>query len=145
MSAFTALAADLDLSKLPPPATVTVDFARDIQPILAKNCYSCHGAQRQKGELRWDVKALAMHGSEHGAVILPGHSADSLMIQLVAQVTPGRVMPAKGDPLTTEQIGLLRAWIDQARSGRTVWIRSVTWIAGTTGLSNQSPTPPRQR
>jgi mono/diheme cytochrome c family protein len=99
--------------KLPPPAQKHIDFVKDIQPILAKNCYSCHGPTRQKGELRWDVKAIALKGGEHGLVIVPGHSADSRMIQLVSAVAPAEVMPAKGDPLTAEQIGLLRAWIDQ--------------------------------
>jgi len=100
-------------STLPPAAAAPVDFVRDIQPILAKNCYSCHGPTRQKAELRWDVKALALHGSEHGPVILPGHSADSRMIQLVAAVNPEQFMPPKGDRLTAAQVGLLRAWIDQ--------------------------------
>ena len=112
-SGSAGLAGDLDLSRLPPPASGTIDFVKDIQPILAKNCYSCHGPQRQKAELRWDVKALALRGSEHGPAILPGNSAGSRMIQLVARLNPDQVMPEKGDPLTAEQVGLLRAWIDQ--------------------------------
>ncbi len=102
-----------DLSKLPPPATTTVDFVKDVQPILAKNCYSCHGPTRQKAELRWDVKDIALKGGEHGPDILPGKSAESRMIQLVAALNPEQVMPQKGDRLTAEQVGLLRAWIDQ--------------------------------
>jgi len=102
-----------DAPPLPPPATRTVDFVKDIQPLFAANCYGCHGPKRQQGELRWDVKALALKGGEHGPVILPGHSADSRVIQLVAGVDPDAVMPPKGDRLTPEQIGLLRAWIDQ--------------------------------
>jgi len=108
-----ANAAEADASKLPPAATATVDFVKDIQPILAKNCYSCHGPDRQKAELRWDVKAIAFRNGEHGPAILPGKSAESQMIQLVAGVNPDMVMPQKGDRLTSEQIGLLRAWIDQ--------------------------------
>src|SRR5580658_10978219 len=106
-------ASNADLSKLPPPATTTVDFVKDIQPILEKNCYSCHGPTRQKAELRWDVKAIALKGGEHGPDILPGKSAESRMIQLVAAINPDQVMPQKGDRLTAEQVGLLRAWIDQ--------------------------------
>ena len=110
----TPLRADgLDLSKLPPTATTTVDFVKDIQPILAKNCYSCHGPIRQKAELRWDVKAIALKGGEHGPDIIPGKSAESRMIQFVAALNPEQVMPQKGDRLTAEQVGVLRAWIDQ--------------------------------
>ena len=113
IAATNARAADADPAKLPPPSTATIDFVKDIQPILAKNCYSCHGPTRQKAELRWDVKAIALKGGEHGPDIVPGKSADSRMIQLVAGVNPDQVMPQKGDRLTAEQVGLLRAWIDQ--------------------------------
>ena len=109
----SARADGLDLSKLPPPATTTIDFVKDVQPILAKNCYSCHGPTRQKAELRWDVKVIALKGGEHGPDIIPGKSAESRMIQLVAALNPEQVMPQKGDPLTAEQVGVLRAWIDQ--------------------------------
>src|SRR6478735_5727754 len=65
--------AALGASKLPPPADKQVDFVKDIQPILAQNCYSCHGEKRQQAELRWDVKAAALKGGEHGQVIIPGN------------------------------------------------------------------------
>src|SRR5262245_30832756 len=110
---FRVCAADLDLSTLPPPATRAVDFVRDIQPVLAKNCYRCHGEQRAEADLRWDVKASAFKGSDHGTVLMPGKSAESRMIHLVAGIDPRNVMPRKGDRLSAEQVGLLRAWIDQ--------------------------------
>src|SRR4051794_27055667 len=77
----SANAAEADTAKLPPASAATVDFVKDIQPILAKNCYSCHGPDRQKAELRWDVKAIAFRNGEHGPAILPGKSAASQMIQ----------------------------------------------------------------
>ena len=51
---------DLDVSKLPPASRAAVDFARDIQPLLADRCIKCHGAEKQKGGLRLDGKAAAM-------------------------------------------------------------------------------------
>src|SRR5688572_27673720 len=55
-----------------------------------------------------------MKGGEHGAPIVPGKSAESLMIQMVGGLKGNDMrMPAKGEPLTAEQIGILRAWIDQ--------------------------------
>src|SRR4029077_6886663 len=48
-----------------------------------------------------------------GPAIVPGHSAESRMIHLVAGLEKNLVMPKKGERLTPEQIGLLRAWIDQ--------------------------------
>src|SRR4051794_3502440 len=89
-----------------------VDFVRDVKPIFVSACYSCHGAQKQKGELRLDVRLLAMKGGESGRVILPGKSAESLLIKLVRGEDADRVMPAKGERLTGAQIEMLRKWID---------------------------------
>ena len=106
--------ADVDVSKLPPAAARNVDFVKDIQPILAKSCYECHGEKKQEAMLRWDAREIALKGSEHGPVILPGKSAQSVMIHLVAGLKgEDSLMPQKGERLTPEQIGLLRAWIDQ--------------------------------
>jgi mono/diheme cytochrome c family protein len=90
-----------------------VDFVKDIQPIFTENCHSCHGPKKQEAAFRLDHKATALRGGELGPAIVPGKSAESLLIQLVAGVKPDAVMPKKGDRLTPEQIGLLRTWIDQ--------------------------------
>ncbi len=108
-----AIAQEVDTSKLPPPITRSVDFAKDIQPILASRCYSCHGPDQQGGHLRWDVKANATKGGLSGPAFVPGRSAKSLVIHLVTGLDKDRVMPLAGDRLTGDEIGLLRGWIDQ--------------------------------
>ena len=102
-----------EVATLPPAATVRVDFARDIRPLLAEHCVKCHGTEKQKSDLRLDVKAHAMRGGDSGKVIEPGMSAESRLIRLVAGIEEDTVMPPKGARLTAAQIGLLRAWIDQ--------------------------------
>jgi mono/diheme cytochrome c family protein len=117
LSLVRTASADLDLSKLPPAAERPVEFTRDIQPIFAESCYGCHGPEKQKGGLRLDVKAEALRGGDnHAPAIKPGKSAESPLIHFVAGLVPDVVMPQKGDRLTAEQIGLLRAWIDQGAS-----------------------------
>src|SRR5882762_2807607 len=111
--AFASAAEAVDVSKLPPPAQKQVDFVRDIQPILSRHCYPCHGPDKQENNLRWDVKSAALKGGESGPAILPGKSAASRMIHLVGGLEKNLAMPKKGGRLTVEQIGLLRAWIDQ--------------------------------
>ncbi len=108
-----AFAEPVVVPKLPPPAPKQIDFIRDVQPILEKNCYRCHGPDKQENDLRWDQKSGALRGGSTGPAIVPGKSADSRMIQLVAGLEKNLVMPKKGDRLTPEQIGVLRAWIDQ--------------------------------
>ena len=105
-------AAETDLSKFP-PAKTQVDFILDIEPVLASACYSCHGPDKEENELRWDMKASALKGGTSGPAIIPGNSAESRMIHLVAGLEKGLVMPKKGERLTPAQVGLLRAWIDQ--------------------------------
>ncbi len=115
MSAGAAAAApkEYDISKLPPAASTPVDFTRDVQPLLTDRCVKCHGPEKQKADLRLDVKSRAMRGGDSGKVIEPGKSAESRLIHLVAGLEEDAVMPPKGERLTAEQIGLLRAWIDQ--------------------------------
>lgn len=108
--------AAIDLSRLPAPAERTIDFVKDIQPILSASCYNCHGPKRAEAGLRFDRRREALKGSENGPVILPGKSAESLMVHAVSGLKDDLKMPKKGERLTSEQVGILRAWIDQGAS-----------------------------
>jgi len=108
-------AAETPSGALPPAATRPVDFTRDIQPILTESCHACHGPKKQESGLRLDRRPDALRGGETygAAAIVPGKSAESVLIQATAQVHPELKMPKKGERLSREQVGLLRAWIDQ--------------------------------
>ena len=108
--------AAIDLSLLPAPADRKVDYAKDVRPILSSSCYNCHGSKRSEAGLRFDRKSDALKGSENGPVITPGKSADSLLIHAVSWLKDDLKMPKKGDRLTPEEVGILRAWIDQGAS-----------------------------
>ena len=110
----------VDLSKIPPASTNKgVTYATDIKPIFEKSCIKCHGAEKPKARLRLDGLETALKGGEDGKVILPGNSAGSMLVHSIAHVgKPDGYMPpprnkAHIPPLTAEQIGLIRAWIDQ--------------------------------
>ncbi len=90
-----------------------VDYVRQIKPILAKHCYACHGSKKQESGLRLDTAALAIKGGESGPAIVPGNSAESLLIQAVTGSDLVDRMPLKGKPLDEAQIDLLKTWIDQ--------------------------------
>jgi len=106
-----ALAADTPT--LPPAATSEVDFARDVAPVLKRNCQGCHGAAMQQSGFRLDDGPAALKGGYGGAAILPGKSADSPMILRAAGAKGVPVMPPAGRRLTAAEVGILRAWIDQ--------------------------------
>ena len=107
--------AELDASRLPPPAAVQVNFLRDIEPILETSCLRCHGPEKAKSRFRLDNREAALKGGDSGVDIVPGNSAKSPLIHYVARLVRDMEMPppGKGEPLTTAQIALLRAWIDQ--------------------------------
>jgi hypothetical protein len=91
-----------------------VDFKKDIQPLFASRCHSCHGSKLHLGELRLDRKTDALRGGGSGVpAIVPGKSAESLLIRYVSGLDAKTVMPPSGPRLTPEQIELLRNWIDQ--------------------------------
>jgi hypothetical protein len=103
----------VDVGALPSPAKKKIDFARDIAPLLRERCETCHGAEKQMGGLRLDNREAALAGGYSGSVIKPGNSAESRLIHLVSGLTEELIMPMTGAKLTSEQVGLLRAWIDQ--------------------------------
>jgi hypothetical protein len=98
---------------LPPPAKRKIVFRRDIEPILRDRCVSCHGPDKEMGGLRLDNRTDALKGGTSGPVIRPGNSAESKLIWSVAGVGKVPVMPFDGKRLTAEEVGMLRAWIDQ--------------------------------
>src|SRR6266511_2256851 len=112
------LAAQTQQTQLPPAATITVDYEKDVKPILAHNCYSCHGDTVQQSGLRLDLRQNALRGGDYGPVIVPGKSAESKLIKRVVDGDGGLQMPPTG-PLTDDEIGILRAWIDQGAEFRT--------------------------
>jgi uncharacterized membrane protein len=99
-----------------PTIVATVDFHRDIEPILQNHCVKCHGPQKVRGKLRLDTKQLAMKGGTSGRVIIPGNGKESLLYTLLLDEDPDSRMPTKEKPLPKEQINLVRLWIDQGAS-----------------------------
>src|SRR5207253_11234061 len=94
-----------------------VDYEKDVQPILAQKCHSCHGEDVQQSGLRLDRRQNALRGGDYGPVIVPGKSAESKLIRRVVNGDGGLQMPPTG-PLSDEEIGILRAWIDQGADFR---------------------------
>ena len=107
------LGAGLHAQELPPAASRKVDFQADIQPLFAQRCHACHGEVSQINGLRLDRKKDALAGGHSGPAIVPGDSANSRLVHMLAGYRVKVVMPPGGPALSAEQIGLVRAWIDQ--------------------------------
>jgi hypothetical protein len=90
-----------------------VDYPTQIKPILSARCYACHSALRQQAGLRLDTAALAAAGGDSGPAISPGHSADSLIVDMITGASGTRMPPEDaGEPLKDAQIALIKSWID---------------------------------
>ena len=99
--------------RLPAPSERTVDFVRDIKPIFQQHCYKCHGPGKDQGGLSLATRSLALDGGDNGLAMQVGKSALSPLVHRIAGLDDGTVMPPEGDQLTSEQVGIIRAWIDQ--------------------------------
>jgi hypothetical protein len=104
---------ETDRPVLPPPAKRKIDFWQDIEPIFRERCQNCHGPEKQMAGLRLDNRTDALKGGDSGPVIRPGNSAKSKLIQAVSGLGEGVLMPFAAERLSAEQVGVLRAWIDQ--------------------------------
>ena len=113
LSATLISATEQPQPKLPEPASHPVDFAKEIKPLFESSCIQCHAKGKTKGGLSIETRASFLKGGDTGPAAIPGKSAESYIVKLVAGVDPDEQMPKKGKKWTSEQVGLLRAWIDQ--------------------------------
>ncbi|WP_197441283.1 c-type cytochrome domain-containing protein [Thalassoglobus neptunius] len=90
-----------------------VSFVEDIAPIIDQKCLGCHGANNPRNGLRLDSFAGWRRGGQSGSLLIPGQPARSLLIaRLSAPEGRGR-MPARGEPLSKDEIMLVGQWIAQ--------------------------------
>lgn len=88
-----------------------VRFHRDVLPLLASRCFSCH-ASKPKGGLRLDSAEAARRGGDSGTpALVPGQAEKSLLLRRVRSTEHGERMPPKGDPLKPQEIAVLEQWI----------------------------------
>lgn len=94
------------------------DYNRDVRPILAKNCFACHGLDEENREagLRLDVRSAALAELDSGATaIVPGQAWKSELITRITSKDPDLQMPPSDGPkrLSESEIAVLTQWVDQ--------------------------------
>ncbi len=98
-----------------------VVFEKDILPILQKNCLACHSLTEKHGDLVLESPQGILKGGDTGPAAIPGKGAESLILKVAAHQSEP-VMPPEGNevaakPLTSQELGLLKLWIDQGARG----------------------------
>ena len=110
------------------PLPATIEFNRDIRPILSDKCFQCHGPGTQMATLRFDQEEGAKRALKDGRfAIVPGDPAHSQMIGRITATNPAVRMPrsqngaAAGEPLSERQVALLTRWIEQGATWQKHW------------------------
>lgn len=93
-------------------AADSVQYKTDIKPILKERCYACHGVLKQSANLRLDTAQAAFSGGDSGAALVPGVIEESRLIDRITGDAQTR-MPPEGEPLSPEQIELIKTWVKQ--------------------------------
>jgi len=104
---------------LPLPADRLVLFSQDIQPIFSEHCMECHARGKTEGGFAIDTREQILTGSDNGRVVVTGNSADSYLIDVVGNPDSETPMPLERERLSDEEVGILRAWIDQGMAWST--------------------------
>jgi mono/diheme cytochrome c family protein len=120
-------------------AGAKVDFAKQIAPILDQRCLECHGPKKQKGKLRLDQKDSLMQKRDK-ATVVPGKPDESELVRLIS-LPKGHedIMPNKGEPLTKEQIDLIKQWISEGAEWPDNFVVGGASAAATTPSAGATP------
>src|SRR5437879_4907278 len=90
-----------------------VTYERDVEPILVNKCQYCHSGNVQEGKLDMSSYDLLAKGGKRGKAIVPGKSADSLLVKLAGKTDKPLMPPKSEEPLTPEELAVIKLWIDQ--------------------------------
>jgi hypothetical protein len=113
-----------------PIKVVTIDrkdpvtYEKDVEPILEKKCVFCHSGAVKEGKFDMSQHDVLMKGGKSGRIIIPGKSADSKFVHMIGKTQKPFMPPKSEEPLTPEELALIKLWIDQgAKAPTTVKVR----------------------
>ncbi len=128
----------------PDDHTTHAVYLNEVKPLLQTRCYACHGANRQQASLRLDTGERLRQGGDSGPAVIPGKPSDSLLLQRVQAHDQDARMPpeAEGEPLTAEQVELLRRWIAEGATSPADEQPETDWREHWAFRPRQRPTVP---
>lgn len=115
-----------DSKDLPPIPTVDlkrsspVDYTKDVEPIFANKCFVCHSGNVTEGKYDMGTHAGVMKGGKRGAAVAPGKSAESNLFLFCSRQKKPIMPPKNEDPLTPQELTLLKLWIDEGAKAPTM-------------------------
>lgn len=116
-----------------------VDFEKEILPLFKNNCLACHNQTKAKADLVLETPETILKGGENGPAVVPGKSAESLLLKVAAHQTkptmPPRDNKVNAADFTPEQLALLKLWIDQGAKGEVRGLGPIEWQPLPEGLN----------
>ena len=114
-----------------------VDFEKEILPIFRRQCLACHNNTDAESDLVLETPATLLKGGSTGAAVVAGKSAESLLLKVASKQSDPLMPPEDNDvgakPLTPDELGLIKLWIDQGAKGE---------VTGVSGPIQWQPLPP---
>lgn len=98
---------------VPPPRQGQLAYEKDVEPILAKKCLVCHSGGVKEGRLDLGTYEGLRKGGRSGPVVRPGHADASRLVRLAARLEKPFMPPKREEPLTPEELALIKLWVDQ--------------------------------
>ena len=97
-----------------------VEYGADVEPIFRAKCFVCHTGNVTEGAFDMSAYEKVMKGGKKcGAkVIVPGKSADSFLFLACSRQTRPMMPPKSEEPLTSREVSMIKAWIDEGRRPR---------------------------
>jgi WD40 repeat protein len=96
-----------------------VTYEKDVEPILANKCTFCHSGNIKEGKLDMGSYETLLKGGKRGPSILPGKSGESLLTKLCGKTQKPFMPPKREEPLTPEELAVVKLWIDQGAKAPT--------------------------
>src|SRR5690349_18909437 len=109
-----------------------VDFEKEILPIFRRNCLACHSATEAQSDLVLESPQTILKGGSEGPAVVPGKGSDSRLLKLASKQKEPFMPPPDNDvkakPLTPQELGLIKLWIDQGAKGEVkAASREIAW------------------
>ncbi|HEY1600046.1 MAG TPA: c-type cytochrome domain-containing protein [Pirellulales bacterium] len=110
---------------------VPVDFAKDVQPLLQKHCVACHNTTTHEGGLSLESPQTILKGGDSGPGVVANKSVESLLLKRASGQLDDLMPPpgnkANATPMSSEELGLVKLWIDQGATGNNGAGESIAW------------------
>ncbi|TDE13860.1 DUF1553 domain-containing protein [Dyadobacter psychrotolerans] len=99
-----------------------VDYNSEVKPILNKHCMGCHGGVKKAGDVSFLFEHEMLEPGKSGKIpVVKGDADASEMIRRILSNDPDEKMPKNGTPLTDDEVGILKTWINEGAEWETHW------------------------